>query len=347
LYFQGDEMMRLATVLGVALFALPGVAGTISYTFTTFDFPGSASTEVFGINDSGKFTGFWSLGAPAGTARNGFSASIGGSATTINDSNGFANTSPAGINDAGILVGCAGTCGGLTAQANTSFSFNGTTWTNFDPTGLSGTLASSTAAGINSSGLIVGSYIATVSGIKGSHGYVDSNGTFTSFNDPGNVNGTLATGVNNGGDIVGFYLLSGVLHGFKTSTSNLTSFTEIFDSGGSQTAAQGIDTNGDIVGFFKDITGTNHGFIDIGGVFTTLDDPLSPESGGNGSQILGVSPDGTKIVGDYLDANGNTHGFYATLNTASVPEPGTVLLSLSGIGLLAGWGWRRQRRASK
>jgi hypothetical protein len=194
---------------------------------------------------------------------------------------------------------------------------------------------------------MIGSYISTVNGVTGSHGYLDNNGTFSTFSDPGNPNGTFATGLNNGGEIVGFYAIGGILHGFLTATSNLTSFTDIFNSAAAQTAAQGIDTNGNIVGFYKDITGTNHGFVDIGGVFTTLDDPLSRETGGNGTQILGISQDGTKIVGDYLDASGTTHGFYATLNTGAVPEPSTVLLSLSGIGLLAGWGWRRRRSANR
>jgi hypothetical protein len=123
------------TSLG-ALVCLPLMGASANYSFSTFDFPGAATTEVFGINDSGQFTGFWSAGGVTGSVRNGFLGLIGGSASTINDNNGFANTSPTGINNAGIIVGCAGTCSGLTAQTNTSFSFVGTTWTNFNPTSV-------------------------------------------------------------------------------------------------------------------------------------------------------------------------------------------------------------------
>jgi hypothetical protein len=48
----------------------------------------------------------------------------------------------------------------------------------------------------------------------------------------------------------------------------------------------------------------------------------------------GVSPNGNEIVRSWFDGS-TVHGFYATLNTGSVPEPGTVF---SGIGLLAGAG---------
>jgi hypothetical protein len=323
------------------------VAGTLSYTFTTFDFSGSILTKVYGVNDSGELVGYYQT-APGG-AFNGFMGQIGGSSSTLNES-AFTNTFVTGINDSGQIVGCVGTCGGPAAQANETFLYNGTSFTVFNPSFANTTNVKSQGAGINGSGLIVGSYTGTLSGVTGTHGYVDNAGTYSSFSDPNNANGTLVGGVNNLGQIVGFYLLSGVAHGYQTSTS-LTSFTDLFDSADAQTFTLGIDSAGDVAGYVKDSTnGINHLAILSSGAWTVFDEPnagIAVDGSLNGSQILGISPDGTKIVGDYQDLNGNTHGFYATLNTGSVPEPGTVLLSLSGIGLLAGWGWRRQRRASK
>ena len=61
-----------------------------------------------------------------------------------------------------------------------------------------------------------------------------------------------------------------------------------------------------IVGFFTDASNKQHGFIDNGGVFTTIDNPL----GVNGTSLNGIN-DAGEVVGYYTDANNVTHGFVA------------------------------------
>src|SRR5262249_6205574 len=59
-----------------------------------------------------------------------------------------------------------------------------------------------------------------------------------------------------------------------------------------------------------------HGFIDTGGIFTTVDEP----SATGFTRILGINDLG-QIVGTYVDASG-THGFVGTL--VPPPPPGTL-----------------------
>jgi hypothetical protein len=67
-----------------------------------------------------------------------------------------------------------------------------------------------------------------------------------------------------------------------------------------------------------------HGFVDIGGAFGTIDPPGSTATTANGINDAG------KVVGFYLDPNGNTIGFESL-----VPEPASLLLFGAGLAGLA------------
>jgi hypothetical protein len=82
------------------------------------------------------------------------------------------------------------------------------------------------------------------------HGFLDSSGVFSSIDVPG-ANGTYSYGVNNSGQIVGFFTeLVGsqqFYHGY-VDTNGL--FTTIDVPGGTYTVATGVNCAGQIVGFF-------------------------------------------------------------------------------------------------
>ncbi|MDQ6708647.1 MAG: PEP-CTERM sorting domain-containing protein, partial [Acidobacteriota bacterium] len=62
---------------------------------------------------------------------------------------------------------------------------------------------STQALGLNNVGQTVGSYL-DMNG--GTHGFIDSNGTFQSIDDPNGVGTTTVNGINDKGQIVGFYV---------------------------------------------------------------------------------------------------------------------------------------------
>lgn len=138
-----------------------------------------------------------------------------------------------------------------------------------------------------------------------------SDGTFTTIGNPlGTLN--IARGINNEGQIVGYYVdSSGVQHGFLDSSGTYTTLSDplaaTLPSGQGGTVALGINNKGQIVGYYVDGNGADHGFLHSGGTYTTIDDPL-----GSSTELFGINDSG-EIVGAYLVAGtGVWHGFLAT-----------------------------------
>jgi probable HAF family extracellular repeat protein len=132
------------------------------------------------------------------------------------------------------------------------------------------------AWGINDLDQIVGNYSQTAQ----FHGFVKKAGTYSTLDDPlaGRDGGTVATGINTSGQIVGYYYVPTASniehHGFLYEDGTYTTLDH--PSAVSQTFATGINASGQIVGYYASNTG-NHGFLydPNGGAYTTLDDPLA------------------------------------------------------------------------
>jgi probable HAF family extracellular repeat protein len=153
--------------------------------------------------------------------------------------------------------------------------------------------------GVNSAGQIVGDYRP---GSLWTNGFLYSNGTYTTINDPLATTSSIAYGINDAGQIIGDYEDGN--HGFLYNPSSGT-FTTLNNPGNNGTFWRGINASGQIVGYF--LAGSfAHGFLYnlSSGTFTTLDDPL----GTNGTQALGINNLG-QIVGSYIDASRHSHGF--------------------------------------
>jgi probable HAF family extracellular repeat protein len=100
------------------------------------------------------------------------------------------------------------------------------------------------------------------------------------------------------------------------------------------TEGWGANDMDQIVGRYQDATGV-HGFLESGGTYTTLDDPLAT----GGTVAFGINASG-QIVGNYTNATGN-HGFllsggaYTTLDDP-LATAGTFPFGINASGQIVG-----------
>src|SRR5262249_58607615 len=122
---------------------------------------------------------------------------------------------------------------------------------------------------------------------------------FTTIDDPSAITGapldnaiegTFASRINGGGEIVGsFDDSSHLLHGFVLSNG---SFSTLDDPAQNQptTDAFGINNVGQIVGSYNDASG-KHGFLLSGNTFVPIDDPSADNNAliGTGTAALAIN----------------------------------------------------------
>jgi probable HAF family extracellular repeat protein len=111
--------------------------------------------------------------------------------------------------------------------------------------------------------------------------------------------------------------------------------------GSAQTQVTAINNKGFTAGFWVTGNGTNHGFIEWNGVFTSYNDPKTPAMAGSVNQILGINDHGT-AVGFYNDAVGHSHAFMVNQATGvftKIPNQGvtTVATGINDAGAVVGF----------
>ena len=121
-------------------------------------------------------------------------------------------------------------------------------------------------------------------------------------------------------------------------------YTTIDVPGATATFTVGVNDAGVVVGWYTDSHGTNHGFIDQGGVFTTVNDPHAGTAAGQGTVPVGITNSGV-IAGSYIDAGNVSHGFIdrgGVFTTVDHPHAGTAagqgtfLGSINDLGAVSG-----------
>jgi hypothetical protein len=304
----------LALLTGGAIL-LTGSSFTVQ---TVLDPADPTFTQLLGINNSGTIAGF--TGA---VTASGFTLVLPSSFTNENFP-GAAQTMVTGINQNGDTVGIYIDGGGTTH----GFTDIGGVFRTVDDPGS----VFNQGLGINNSDTTAGyASFTDPAGMTGQVAYTQAGGVFTNINAllPANFN-SQAVGIDNAGDIVGFYMPTATTSIGFLDIGGVISTIDPF--GSTFTQALGINNLGEIVGFYVDGSDVQHGYIDNGGFFTSFDPAGSVNTTINGVNDLG------QIVGFYSDANDNVDGFVGTLVT---PEPAT--LTLVGAGLLACLGILRRR----
>ena len=111
------------------------------------------------------------------------------------------------------------------------------------------------ATGVNNAGAVSGFFLMGAN----STGYLLVGNTLTQLNVPGS-SFTQALGLNNTGDVVGFYNDSmGGSHGFLWDGSTFMTIDDPLGIG--TTVVNGINDKGQIVGFYVDANGNVDGFV--------------------------------------------------------------------------------------
>jgi|SRR5450432_44737 len=141
----------------------------------------------------------------------------------------------------------------------------------------------------------------------------------TTFDYPGSGNSTITEGLNDRGDITGFFTDNlGINRGYVRFHSGAFSapFVEPNDSG-VLTEGRGINHSRAIAGFYQGLDGLSHGFFLDAGTFTEFD-----VSGANNTLVEGLNN-----AGDFVGAfDSNTSGIAAfsslggTVTTISIPD---------------------------
>jgi hypothetical protein len=115
---------------------------------------------------------------------------------------------------------------------------------------------------------------------------------------------TQLLGINQRGEIAGYHGSGAAGHPNTGFTLKLPDrFTLENVPNAMQTQVMGINSSGETDGFYIDAAGTNHGFIDDKGTFTTVDFPGTPLN-----QLLGINDHG-QAAGYYADAAGIDHPY--------------------------------------
>jgi probable HAF family extracellular repeat protein len=114
-------------------------------------------------------------------------------------------------------------------------------------------------------------------------GFLYSNGTYTTLNNPLATRETSAYGINDAGQIVGSYFDDGGIHGFVYSNGSYTTLNNPLNP--NNTVLTGISNAGQIIGNYGNANGIMQGFLYSNGTFTTLQD-------GTLTQAYGISNTG-------------------------------------------------------
>lgn len=169
---------------------------TYNGSFTTVDAPGTAFNQLLGINDGLTAVGYSSLD-PAGMTLQRSYSETGGAFTYLDGflPMGTANNQAVGVNNGGLVVGFYVDSMGATH----GYLLNAMTLTTLNYPGA----VSTSAFGINNAGWIVGIYT-DASNVQ--HGFVYNGSSWFSVDDPNGVGTTTINGLNDLGQLVGFYV---------------------------------------------------------------------------------------------------------------------------------------------
>jgi hypothetical protein len=267
---------------------------SISFNFTSFDYPSAQSTQPLGINNADVIVGYFD----AANVTNGFARSPNGIFVEIDYPESSIATLLFGLNDANLAVGF---------YTDTSFLDQGFQFrypNQFSSISYPGA-ADTTPYGINNNGQVVGAW----SQGQSQGGFSLTNGVYTSLLYPG-AELTYPSAVNSAGVIAGSWVTTCSplcqYEGFFLSGVG-GSYSEIEYPGATMTHVYGLNDSNQVVGAYVDSSGTSHCWAGVPAKnkYINIDYPGSLSCIADGINNKG------RITGSYADSNNVTHGFLA------------------------------------
>jgi probable HAF family extracellular repeat protein len=170
----------------------------INGTFTNVDAPNTAFNQILGVNDLGVAAGYSSTDPAGATLQQAFIYRHGQFVYVPFNIPNLGNTQATGINDANIVSGFY-----QTGDQTFGFIWD---WRHHHMGKIQYPGANFTQAlGVNNAGQVVGVY--SKDGEATTHGFVYKEGHYASVDEPNSVNlgATLVNGINDRGQIVGFF----------------------------------------------------------------------------------------------------------------------------------------------
>jgi probable HAF family extracellular repeat protein len=301
-----NQLARGMFVVGatVLLSATAAVAQG-SFQFKTIHVKNAAETNVYGINEDRTIVGTSATAAEdANGVEWGFIRSKWGDTKKPIRPSHAADSDLNGINDEDDMIGTFALKDSFGVRVgDLCFLRDDGHYQTFTVTlpNASGVLSFPDCNGINKHGDTVGAV--DDSGFTGSHGWMRTrDGIFTQLDVPG-ATSTEAQGIDDCGNVVGFFDDTNGTHGFMWSNGT---FTPIDYPGGMDTNIFGINNKQEIVGSYT-VGSIDHGFLRKadGTTFVSIDVTM-PNQETNSAR--GINDHGW-IVGNYTDTAGHNQGF--------------------------------------
>ncbi len=277
------KRLHLLFALAIAL-VVSTSAWAQSYSFTTVNDPSGASapfTQLLGINNSMVVAGYQNF-----INNKGFVLTLPGTFTPENYPNSTM-TQVIGINNSvttsGFYVDTNSVTHGFYHTSNGTF-----TNVDFPGTPFNQLLSQ------NDHQQAAGYYSLSSNNSTPDFPYVydEVGGIFEVITIPGAVGGAQATGINNSGEVCGFFIdTNQVNHGWLL---NAGVFLQLDYPNSTSTQALGVNNNGQVVGSYMDAGGLTHGFLYTvsSGQYVNIDDPS-----GVGTTVVNGINDAGAIVG--------------------------------------------------
>ena len=209
-------------------------------------FPGSAQTQITGLNNTGVQVGFWSA---RGRHITGWYLEN-GQYHSVADNASWPINELLGVNDHNVAVGFYADATGL----DHAYTYDIAT-KRFRAITVPGA-SSVVAAAINNAGSVAGFF----SRAGRTEGFVLAPGGELSVLQFPRATATRAAGINDAGEVVGYYQLGPGMHGFAWTSAR--GFATVDGPGGAvSTAISGVNDAGDLVGYYTDRAGHTDGLL--------------------------------------------------------------------------------------